>query len=388
MISAALTVYRCSCCTDFDLAGFVIRATLKRDTRRFQFSNAIEVVDLGLSLDDIAGLEREPAAASKVRPSVLRAQLSENGASDAEIDILLKERVELNAMTSDALIAMIERKLQAYGLEKVVPDEDLLAETYRAFHRSQRLRERFKAMEQQFDKEAAVADIPEGLEQRVRAVLADARRSAVGRGNPGRAGPNADFSCASGEGKGSEEVWRLHEPPRRRRGRIARVPHFPHIEETNSLPARCMMSCHGLSSGGEHGAGAPVPATKRCGVVGVLTLAPHRRQAPIRELQVQVAPWGLRQTEQLTSPDDVGQWCRRWAMQGAGQGNRERPADRRPSRRCPFSASESHVAVTACRGRIDVAGQFLPEAIDLVNARIKGQRARPAPLPVFGNPPR
>lgn len=158
--------------TDFDLAGFVIRATLKRDTRRFQFSNAIEVVDLGLSLDDIAGLEREPAAASKVRPSVLRAQLSENGASDAEIDILLKERVELNAMTSDALIAMIERKLQAYGLEKVVPDEDLLAETYRAFDRSQRLRKKFKEMEQQFDREDAAADIPEGLGPRVREVLA------------------------------------------------------------------------------------------------------------------------------------------------------------------------------------------------------------------------
>ena len=131
------------------------------------------MVDLGLSLDDIAGLEREPAAATKDRPSILRAQLSENGASDAEIDILLKERVELNAMTSDALIAMIERKLQAYGLEKVVPGEDLLAETYRAFHRSQRLREKFKAMEQQFDKEAAAADIPEGLGQRVREVLAE-----------------------------------------------------------------------------------------------------------------------------------------------------------------------------------------------------------------------
>ena len=218
MISAALTVYRCSCCTDFDLAGFVIRATLKRDTRRFQFSNAIEVVDLGLSLDDIAGLEREPAAASKVRPSVLRAQLSENGASDAEIDILLKERVELNAMTSDALIAMIERKLQAYGLEKVVPDEDLLAETYRAFDRSQRLRKKFKEMEQQFDREDAAADIPEGLGPRVREVLAmhtDLRwDEAIQR----RAGPNADFSCASGEGKGPEEVRRLHEPQRRRRG--------------------------------------------------------------------------------------------------------------------------------------------------------------------------
>ena len=76
-------------------------------------------------------------------------------------------------MTSDALVAMIERKLQAYGLEKVVPDEGLLAETYRAFHRSQRLRERFKEMVQQFDKEADAADIPEDLKEQVLAVLAE-----------------------------------------------------------------------------------------------------------------------------------------------------------------------------------------------------------------------
>lgn len=75
-------------------------------------------------------------------------------------------------MASDALVAMIESKLEAYGLDKVVPDEDLLESTYRAFHRSQRLRERFKEMEQQFDKEAEAADIPEDLEEQVRAVLA------------------------------------------------------------------------------------------------------------------------------------------------------------------------------------------------------------------------
>ena len=109
---------------DFDVAGFLILGTLQRDTRRYQFSNTIEVIDLGLRLADIAGLEREPAAATKTSADILRAQLAENGATDAEIDILLHERVELNAMTSDALIAMIERKLKAYGLEKVIPDDD------------------------------------------------------------------------------------------------------------------------------------------------------------------------------------------------------------------------------------------------------------------------
>jgi hypothetical protein len=157
---------------DFDVAGFLILGTLQRDTRRYHFSNAVEVVDLGLRLDDIEGLEREPAAATRTGADVLRRQLAENGASDAEIDILLNERVELNAMTSDGLVAMIERKLKAYGLEKVVPDDDLLARTYRAFHRSQRLQKRFKRMEQQFDNESAATKIPQDLDQRVRAILA------------------------------------------------------------------------------------------------------------------------------------------------------------------------------------------------------------------------
>ena len=139
---------------DFDVAGFLILGTLQRDTRRYQFSNAVEVVDLGLRLADITGLEREPAAATRISASILREQLAENGADAAEIDILLNERVELNALTSDALIAMIETKLKAYGLKKVIPDDDLLAETYRAFHRSQKLREKFEEMEEEFDEEA------------------------------------------------------------------------------------------------------------------------------------------------------------------------------------------------------------------------------------------
>ena len=50
---------------DFDIAGFMIFGTLQRDTRRYQFSNTIEAIDLGLRLGDIDGLEQEPAAATK-----------------------------------------------------------------------------------------------------------------------------------------------------------------------------------------------------------------------------------------------------------------------------------------------------------------------------------
>jgi hypothetical protein len=104
---------------DFDVAGFLILGTLQRDTRRYQFLRPIEVIDLGLRLGDVEGLEQEPAAATRTSVNMLRAQLAENGATGAETDILLNARVELNAMTSAALIEMIERKLKEYGLRKV-----------------------------------------------------------------------------------------------------------------------------------------------------------------------------------------------------------------------------------------------------------------------------
>ena len=158
---------------DFDVAGFLILATLQRDTRRYQFSSAVEVVDLGLRLADIEGLEREPAAATKTSAQTLREQLAANGATSPEIDILLNERVELNAMTSDALIETIETKLKAYGLKKVIPDDALLAETYRAFHRSEQLREKFEEMEEEFDEESAAVEIPEGLAAQLRETLTE-----------------------------------------------------------------------------------------------------------------------------------------------------------------------------------------------------------------------
>jgi len=160
---------------DFDVAGFLILGTLQRDTRRYQFSSAIEVTDLGLRFGDITGLEREPAAATRISVDILRAQLAENGATDAEIDILLNERVELNAMASDALIEMIERKLHDYGLKKVIPNDDLLAKSYRAFHDSQQLREKFEKIEDEFEERDTDIEVPENLKEEVRAILNEYR---------------------------------------------------------------------------------------------------------------------------------------------------------------------------------------------------------------------
>jgi Topoisomerase 6 subunit A/Spo11, Toprim domain len=154
---------------DFDIAGFMILGTLQRDTRRYQFSNSFKMIDLGLRLEDIAGLEREPAAATKTGEADLRAQLAANAATPNEIEILPRERVELNAMTSDALIAMIERKLKAHGIKKVIPDDELLDEVYREFHRSNELREQFEELESKF--EESKIKVPKNLKNRVRKVL-------------------------------------------------------------------------------------------------------------------------------------------------------------------------------------------------------------------------
>jgi hypothetical protein len=154
---------------DFDVAGFTILGTLQRDTRRYQFSGSVNVVDLGLRLGDIEGLESEPAAATKTDKDILRSQLARNGATTEEIDYLIDNRVELNAMASDDLIGMIERKLKDCGLEKVVPSDGLLAETFKAFNRSNQLCEEFEELEQRFEEDEIT--VPKNLGKKVRAIL-------------------------------------------------------------------------------------------------------------------------------------------------------------------------------------------------------------------------
>jgi hypothetical protein len=208
---------------DFDVAGFLIIATLQRDTRRYQFSNNFEMIDLGLRLADINGLEREPAAATRINAGMLRDQLAENGAADAEIDILLNERVELNALTSDALIAMIERKLKDYGLQKVIPSDDLLGEAYQAFHHSQQLRGKFEEMAEGFEEveKDTEINVPKNLRKQVRAMLKkhpdlrwddaihivlDKKLDHV-RGEKHKAkAKSGDFTAADDEDEGEDEV--------------------------------------------------------------------------------------------------------------------------------------------------------------------------------------
>jgi hypothetical protein len=125
---------------DFDKSGFSIAGTLQNDTRRYEFQNAFEVIDLGLRLEDVEawGLESEDVSYGKTDPT---RNLHDNGATDDEIAFLSHgcggcghhrgRRVELNAFTSDKFVEWLHAKLDKHGIEKVVPEEDILAAAYR-----------------------------------------------------------------------------------------------------------------------------------------------------------------------------------------------------------------------------------------------------------------
>jgi hypothetical protein len=164
---------------DFDKAGFSIAGTLQRDTRRYEFQNAIKIIDLGLSLEDVEamGLESEYQHHPKGQKAVLIDNLRTNGASEEEIAFMfhdfdsrrLTRRVELNAMTSPQFVAFVERKLRDNRITKIVPDQDLLAEAYIGMERGRRLEEAVAEL----DNEDGADDIkpPSDLEQRVRKLL-------------------------------------------------------------------------------------------------------------------------------------------------------------------------------------------------------------------------
>jgi len=146
---------------DFDKSGFSILGTLRRDTRRYAFRNRIEVVDLGLRLEDVedSGLETEEV----VHRSDPAPNLRENGATAEEIAFLRTRRVELNAFASADFIAWIERKLEQYGVVKIVPDESALTMAWRRSVAARHVASRLRSAIREAHRRAAEASVPEDL---------------------------------------------------------------------------------------------------------------------------------------------------------------------------------------------------------------------------------
>jgi len=160
---------------DFDISGFTIFGTLRSSTRRFTYGRAFKVMDLGLRLADIEGLEREEVYVSS--PSKTADTLRRHGATKQEIGILVGgERVELNALASDQLVTLIERKLAKHGVRKVIPDDDTLADAYQRMRKQAVIQDKIDELIEELD-EAEFA-VPANLRQRIeKAIRADPARS-------------------------------------------------------------------------------------------------------------------------------------------------------------------------------------------------------------------
>jgi hypothetical protein len=157
---------------DLDKSGFSILGTLTRSTRRYHFHRQADIVDLGIRLEDVntEDLASEPVQYTKDPEENLRA----NGATEAEIAFLTGEggqRVELNAFDSDHLIAWLERKLKAYGVAKLIPDDATLAAAYRRALTVQTLNRTIEDARAEAEEAAAQATVPKTLQRQVRRLL-------------------------------------------------------------------------------------------------------------------------------------------------------------------------------------------------------------------------
>jgi len=132
------------------------------------------VIDLGLRLSDVEelGLDAESAFDQGSEFSI-RSNLRKNGAKPEEIEFLLDQRVELNALPSDQLIEWVECKLKDNGIGKVVPDKDVLSDAYQRIRAAICVERKVEDLIEEAKNEIDEAVVPEDLEQRVRHALDD-----------------------------------------------------------------------------------------------------------------------------------------------------------------------------------------------------------------------
>ena len=163
---------------DFDKSGFSIVQTLRTDTRRYHYSIAPRVIDLGLRLADVhvMNLEKEEVTYdSGVDP---RENLRDGGASEEECAFLVEggksknwygHRVELNAMSSDQFVAWLDKKLEMAGVRKVIPDEIVLGRAYRRAVCAARIQKEIDRVVAEYD--GTGVEVPDGLSQQIEQMI-------------------------------------------------------------------------------------------------------------------------------------------------------------------------------------------------------------------------
>ena len=165
---------------DFDKSGFSIVQTLRGDTRRYTYSTAPTVIDLGLRLTDVEEMGLQEEEVSYGRGVDPRENLRANGATEEECDFLVREggpdgwegaRVELNSMTTVQFIDWLEAKLEAHNVEKFVPSDAALATAYQHLKRIHRLQLALNEAQKHLPNPESIA-VPPDLRPQIQARIA------------------------------------------------------------------------------------------------------------------------------------------------------------------------------------------------------------------------
>jgi hypothetical protein len=170
---------------DFDKSGFSILHTLRTDTRRYRFKSVPQVIDLGLTLADVNAMNLQSEPQSYRQTKDPKIDLARCGATPEEQAFLVGaerrrnpstgkwywpgQRVELNAMTSDQFVDWIEQRLREHGVEKVIPDQDTLAQAYHRAVRTNAVNAELVRLQATMTQQPIA--IPDNLQARVGDVL-------------------------------------------------------------------------------------------------------------------------------------------------------------------------------------------------------------------------
>jgi len=162
---------------DFDKSGFSILGTLTRDTRRYEYTNTPNVVDLGLRLTDVEQWDLQSEEAPYNKNEDPRFNLQENGATVKEVEFLCGSngwqrtyagrRVELNSFTSEQFVEWLDSKLRKHKVKKAVPEEATLAEAWRRAAAIRRYQQIIDAGQKEVTNYAATLTVPRGLRRQI-----------------------------------------------------------------------------------------------------------------------------------------------------------------------------------------------------------------------------
>jgi hypothetical protein len=150
---------------DMDKNGFVMAAG-------FPFAT-----DIGLRMEDVDEWNLPAEEQEHRNPTSTYENLRRNGATDEEATFIANgQRVELNMLTGPQFIEFVEKKFEANGVEKVVPDADALGKAWRRATLAARVNETISRM--QVEAEGDEISVPDDLAEQIHSGLASDPRQA------------------------------------------------------------------------------------------------------------------------------------------------------------------------------------------------------------------